>query len=159
MNVHLGFSEFSERHIPIMYCVCHLFGMVLCIYLQVNKFKMASKLFLLLFFRYGRKPVLFPSVAVIIISGFVSGFVQNFWLFFLLRCVIGFAQGGVALTIFVLASELVGPRYRALSGTLIWFAFTLALCLVGFQAWLVPDWRKLELIMSAPYAFVVIFWK
>jgi len=109
--------------------------------------------------RYGRKSVLFPSLAVILICGFVSGFVQNFWLFFVLRLITGFGQGGVGLSIYVLATELVGPHYRALSGTIIWFAFTLALCLVALKAWLVPDWRLLEIIVSAPYLFVLIFWK
>lgn len=103
--------------------------------------------------------MLFPSLGAIIILGFVSGFVQNFWLFFVTRLLIGFAQGGVGLSLYVLAAELVGPSYRALSGTIIWFAFTLALCVIGLKAWLVPDWRLLEIIVSAPYIFVLIFWK
>jgi len=109
--------------------------------------------------RFGRKIVLFSSVAGIILSGFISAFVQTFWLFFLLRLVIGIALGGLSLSIYILATELVGPKFRALSGTIIWFAFTLTLCLIGLQAWLIPDWRVLEIIISAPYIFVLLFWK
>ena len=111
------------------------------------------------FCRYGRKSVLFPSLGVILVCGFLSAFVESFWLFFVLRLLTGFGQGGVGLSIYVLATELVGPHYRALSGTIIWFAFTIALCIIALKAWLVPDWRILEIIVSAPYLFVLIFWK
>eukprot|EP00795_Rhopilema_esculentum_P001124 gene1124-15466_t len=109
--------------------------------------------------RFGRKSVLFPSLGTVILCGFISAFVHNFWLFFVLRLITGFAQGGVGLSIYVLATELVGPNFRALSGTIVWFAFTAALCLIGLKAYLVPDWRMLEIIVSAPYAFVIVFWK
>ena len=92
-------------------------------------------------------------------SGFISAFVHSFWLFFILRLVIGLALGGLSLSIYILATELVGPAFRALSGTIVWFAFTLTLCLIGLQAWLIPDWRILEIIISAPYIFVLLFWK
>eukprot|EP00795_Rhopilema_esculentum_P015781 gene15781-7079_t len=108
--------------------------------------------------RFGRKKVLFPSVAGILVSGFISAFVQHFWLFFALRLVIGIFLAGISLSIFIVATELVGPNYRALSGSLIWFSFTFTLCLIGLQAWLLPDWRLLEMIISAPYIFVLGFW-
>ena len=102
--------------------------------------------------------MLFPSAAGILVSGFISAFVQHFWLFFALRLVIGIFLAGISLSIFIVATELVGPNYRALSGSLIWFSFTLTLCLIGMQAWLLPDWRLLEMIVSAPYIFVLGFW-
>ena len=109
--------------------------------------------------RYGRKTVLFPSLAAIIMLGFVSGLVQHFWVFFVTRLLIGIADRGVVISLYVLATELVGPSYRALSGTIPWFSFDLAFCLTGLQAWLVPHWRALQIIVSAPYIFVLTFWK
>lgn len=68
-------------------------------------------------FGFGRKVVLFPSIMMVIIAGFASAFVPEFWLFFTLRLLIGVFEGGVMLTLFVMASELVGPKYRSITST------------------------------------------
>lgn len=110
-------------------------------------------------FRYGRKIVLFPSYAVMILTGFASGFVNSFWLFFMTRLIIGFTQGGLQLTLFIMASELVGPRYRALSGTAVWFAFTAALCFMGMKAYFIPNWRMLEIVCTIPFIIYLAFYR
>lgn len=109
--------------------------------------------------RYGRKIVLFPSWLAVILAAFASGFVNNYWLFLVLRIWIGFFQGGIGLTLFVMATELVGPKYRSFAGTTIWFAFTFALCAMAFKAWLVPKWQLLEVISSIPYIIFLAFYK
>ncbi|XP_002158070.2 organic cation transporter protein [Hydra vulgaris] len=109
--------------------------------------------------RYGRKKILFPSWSGIIVSSLICAFVHNFWIFLVLRLIIGILQGGVMLLLFVLATELVGPSYRSLSGTTIWFAFTFALCIMAVQAWLIPNWRTLLIIVSIPYIVLILFYK
>jgi len=109
--------------------------------------------------RFGRKMVLFPSITLVILATFASAFAHNFWLFFVLRLIVGVFQGGVGLTLFVMASELVGPKYRSISGTLQWFAFTFALCIMGIQAKLLPKWRTLQMVLSVPYLFILVFYK
>jgi len=109
--------------------------------------------------RYGRKSVLFPSYGVMMLCALASGFVQNFWLFFAMRLIIGICQGGVGLTLFIMASELVGPRWRAFATTSIWFAFAMSLVLVAVKAYLVPQWRMLEIISSGPYLLFLGFYR
>ena len=98
---------------------------------------------------------MFPSWTAIILAAFASGFVESYWLFFVLRIWIGIFQAGVGLTLFVMASELVGPKYRSFAATTIWFAFTFALCAMCLVAWLVPKWHTLEIIISIPYIFIL----
>ena len=132
------------------------FGFILRFYHKLWRSKQ-RRLFLM--FRFGRKVVLFPSITMVILAGFASAFVPEFWVFFTLRLLIGVFEGGVMLTLFVMASELVGPKYRSITSTQQWFAFTLALCIMGLLAWLVPKWRMLEIILTIPYIFVLVFYR
>ena len=109
-------------------------------------------------FSHGRKIVLFPSMAIVIGASFITAFAQSFWLFFIIRIVIGFFEGGIALTVFVMGAEMVAPRYRSIAGTIVWLAWTGALCIMTLQAWLVPKWRTLIIILSIPYTVVLCFY-
>jgi MFS family permease len=109
--------------------------------------------------KYGRRSVLFPSVIMVMVLTFVMSFVKAVWLILLLRIATGIFEGGSILTMFVLATELVGPTKRALSGTLVWFYFTIALMVIGLKAYFIRDWRWLCIISIVPFVFVVIFWK
>ncbi|XP_031558762.1 organic cation transporter protein-like isoform X2 [Actinia tenebrosa] len=109
--------------------------------------------------KYGRRSVLFPSVIMVMTMTFIMSFVKAVWLILLLRVVVGIFEGGSVLTMFVLATELVGPAKRALSGTLVWFYFTFALMAIGFKAYFIRDWKWLCIVSIVPFVFVVVFWK
>jgi len=102
--------------------------------------------------------VLYPTWTILVLAAFISGFANSLWFFVLLRVIIGFCQGGVVLCMFVMATELVGPKWRSFAGTLPAFAFTLALCLIPVQAMLIRRWRVLEIVLSIPYIFVAGFY-
>ena len=109
--------------------------------------------------KYGRRSVLFPSVFCVIVITFAMSFSQAFWQVAVSRFVIGFFLAGCFLSMYVLATELVGPEKRALAGTLVWFYFTGALMIMGLKAYFVRNWRILSIICSAPWIFVMVFWK
>lgn len=104
--------------------------------------------------KYGRKMVLFPSWIILVLAAFLSSFSHALWLFVIFRVIVGFCQGGVGLCLFVMATELVGPKWRSLAGTSIWFAFTLALCLIPLQALYIPNWKTLQIVLTVPYAIL-----
>ena len=108
---------------------------------------------------FGRKSVLFPSLATLMFIGFVNSFVDNIIIFILCRFFVGFCIPGIVVQMFVLISELVGSKQRPFAGIIIWFFFALALCLLGLQAYLIQEWKKLFIISSAPYFFVLLFYK
>ena len=77
----------------------------------------------------------------------------------LFRFVVGFFEAGCFLSVFVLATELVGPEKRALAGILVWLYFTVALMILGLIAYFVRNWRTLLILSSAPWIFTLAFWK
>ncbi len=108
--------------------------------------------------KYGRKKVLFPAVCLIITSAVASSIAENLILFIAGRCIIGFFEAGM-VTIFVLATELVGPNYRSMSGTIIWFYFTMALLIMTVQAYLLQNWKLLEIVCSLPFIVTMLTWR
>ena len=109
--------------------------------------------------KYGRRSVMFPSITAVIVVTFVMSFAHAPWVILLYRFIVGFFEAGSFLSMFVLATELVGPQKRALSGTLVWFYFTAALMIMALKAYYVRNWRTLCLICTSPWIFVVILWK
>ena len=108
--------------------------------------------------KFGRKRILFPSLLLIILNATISTLANNLWLFVISRFVIGFFQAG-SVTVFVLATELVGPAYRSMSGTLIWFYFTTALLVMTLQAYLLQNWKHLEIACSLPFIVILLSWR
>ncbi|EDO36696.1 predicted protein, partial [Nematostella vectensis] len=109
--------------------------------------------------KYGRCSVLFPSAILVMGLSLAMAFVKKAWLVLVLRFFIGFFEGGGFLSMFVLATELVGPAKRALAGTLVWIYFTAALMVLALKAFFIRDWSTLCIISIAPFVFIVLFWK
>eukprot|EP00794_Sanderia_malayensis_P018706 gene18706-20594_t len=109
--------------------------------------------------KYGRKLVLVPSCAAIVIIGFISAFSPNFAFYAVARVLVGFFFSGSGIQLFVMVSEFVGPRHRPLAGITLWIAFTLSISLLGVIAYFVRTWKLLVIICTAPYFFIIIFLK
>ena len=108
--------------------------------------------------RYGRKIVLFQSIAVVLIVGFLSAFSPNIGVFIVSRFIVGFFIPGSGPQLFVLMSEIVGQKYRAKAGISLFLFYTLGNCIMALKAYLVPHWKTLYIICHAPYIFVLLFW-
>ncbi|CAH3146158.1 unnamed protein product, partial [Porites evermanni] len=107
----------------------------------------------------GRKNVLFPSLTVMLVVTFAMAFAKAVWVVLAFRFIIGVCQSGAFQSIFVLSTELVGPEKRALATAALWFYYTGALMVLGLKAYLVRDWRMLMILSSAPWIFILVFWK
>ena len=66
---------------------------------------------------------------------------------------------GVLFPIFILSGEFVGPHYRPLSQTIMWFAFSTTLLVLAVMAYFVRGWRTLMILGTAPCLVVLVFWK
>ena len=82
-------------------------------------------------------------------------FVKSIWFIFVCQTIVGFALGGIYLTVIVLATELVGANYRTFAANSMWLFQNLAYCLMSLQAYWIQEWRKLTLILSGPYLVLV----
>ena len=106
-------------------------------------------------FRYGRKIALFGSYVLLCIASFATGFSPNVYYIIILRTFCGIFYSGITLGVSVLSVEIVGSKYRALSGLIIWQAWSGAVLLLSLQSYYVSNWRDLSKITSIPYIILV----
>ena len=111
--------------------------------------------YIFLEFRYGRKNTYFPCWLAVIITVFGSSFVQHFWIFFIMRFLIGVFCGGFIVTSKVIATELVGEKYRSLLHTILVASNSVSIILIGLQAWALQNWTHLQMVASIPYIICI----
>ncbi|XP_047460358.1 solute carrier family 22 member 6-B isoform X2 [Mugil cephalus] len=107
--------------------------------------------------RYGRRFVLLLSIALQTVFGVAVAFAPNFPVYVILRFVVGATISGVIINAFVLGTEWTCTKKRMLAGIITDYAFGLGYMLLAGVAYLIRDWRKLQLAISAP-GFLLIFY-
>ena len=109
--------------------------------------------------KLGRKISFFVSVVIMAVFGIVSGLVPDYWSFIILRCVVGATTSGVFLVAYVLAMEMVGPKYRVVAGTLCQYYYTLGYLVMAAVAFLLNhNWHLLQVVLSAPCLLFLTYW-
>ncbi|RMX48945.1 hypothetical protein pdam_00008289 [Pocillopora damicornis] len=99
--------------------------------------------------KFGRRIITFTTGFLISLFSLLSAFSNSYWLFTLFRFIIGFNLGGI-VAIYILISEFVGVRHRAMMGTSLWYSWTISLMSLAGIAYLIPDWRSLCIVTGAP---------
>lgn len=106
---------------------------------------------------YGRRSSWFLSYTVMVGGGVGTALSTSLNVLFVSRLVAGIGTGGVLLCGFVLVTELIGPSYRGVTGTLSSCFFTFGQMLLPIFAYLLPDWRELCLILSLVGVIFMLF--
>ncbi|XP_022103973.1 organic cation transporter protein-like [Acanthaster planci] len=106
----------------------------------------------------GRKAAFFLSLSLVTISSIVTSFVPNFAAYTSMRFITAACGYGASLIPIIVSTEIVGPEKRVLVGTLHAIFFALGYILLSFAAFLLREWRYLQLAISLPYvaAFLLI---
>ncbi|XP_059206252.1 solute carrier family 22 member 13 [Centropristis striata] len=107
--------------------------------------------------RYGRRFILLLSIALQTVFGVAVAFAPNFTVYVILRFAVGTTISGVIINAFVLGTEWTCTKRRMLAGITTDYAFGLGYMLLAGVAYLIRDWRKLQLAISAP-GFLLIFY-
>uniref|UniRef100_A0A8C9V7X4 Si:dkey-166k12.1 n=1 Tax=Scleropages formosus TaxID=113540 RepID=A0A8C9V7X4_SCLFO len=108
---------------------------------------------------YGRRFALLASLALQTVFGVGTAFAPSFPLYVFLRFIVGAAVSGVIINAFVLGTEWTCTRHRMLAGIITDYFFGLGYMLLAGVAYLVRDWRKLQLAISAPgFLFIFYIW-
>ena len=109
--------------------------------------------------KMGRKVSFFISVVVMAVFGILSGLVPEYWSFIVMRMVVGASTSGVFLVAYVLAMEMVGPRYRVVAGTLCQYYYTAGyIFMAGVAFSLNQDWHLLQVVLSVPCLLFLSYW-
>lgn len=107
---------------------------------------------------YGRKIVIFVSIAAIMVSGFASCFMPSVFAIIFFRFIIGVFTPGTYQQSIMIMTEIVGPKYRAFAGNIIFVFVTSSMAILGLKAYFIREWKTLFLVCTAPYLFVFLFW-
>ncbi|XP_071955281.1 organic cation transporter protein-like isoform X2 [Antedon mediterranea] len=98
----------------------------------------------------GRKPTLLICIAIQCSLGLVTAFVQSFAAYCILRFIVAAASIGIFLVAFIIATELVGLKWRTIAGTMIQVYWAVGIILMALLAYFIRDWRKLQIVLSIP---------
>uniref|UniRef100_A0A4W5N696 Si:dkey-166k12.1 n=1 Tax=Hucho hucho TaxID=62062 RepID=A0A4W5N696_9TELE len=107
--------------------------------------------------RIGRRYALLLSLALQTVFGVAAAFAPNFPVYVLLRFILGTTISGVIINAFVLGTEWTCTQRRMLAGVFTDYFFGLGYMLIAGLAYLIRDWRKLQLAISVP-GFLFIFY-
>ncbi|XP_065353335.1 organic cation transporter protein-like isoform X2 [Cloeon dipterum] len=100
--------------------------------------------------KFGRKRTLLISIFAQIVCGTVISFNPWFELFLVIRFFLGFVSVSVVFSAFVLCMELVGGKWRTISGVSYLFPVPLGYITVAGIAYVVREWRILQLTVTLP---------
>ncbi|CAB1320699.1 unnamed protein product [Coregonus sp. 'balchen'] len=109
--------------------------------------------------RFGRRYALLLSLALQTVFGVAVAFAPNFPVYVLLRFIVGTTISGVIINAFVLGTEWTCTQRRMLAGVFTDYFFGLGYILIAGLAYLIRDWRKLQLAISVPgFLFIFYIW-
>lgn len=106
----------------------------------------------------GRKKTLYVSSWLLLISTLAVAWAPSFWVFVVLRFIIGTSCAGIFMSGFVLGMEIVGPSKRVWAGIVIEYFFAIGLVVLAGVAYFIRHWKYIEIAVSAPSVFFLLYW-
>ncbi|XP_030850614.1 organic cation transporter protein isoform X1 [Strongylocentrotus purpuratus] len=107
--------------------------------------------------RIGRLATMWVCITGQLVFGVAVAFAPSFWWFAFLRTLLAMNNMGVFLVAFVLGTEFVGPSKRVVAGTGIMIGFSIGYMGLSVIAYLIRDWRHLQLALSVPVVLFYVF--
>ncbi|XP_038075240.1 organic cation transporter protein-like [Patiria miniata] len=104
----------------------------------------------------GRRRTFILTVILVTISSTVTSFVPNFTAYAAMRFFTAACAYGGSLMIYVLASEIVGPKNRVGTTTVLFSAFSVGYMILSLLAYLLREWRHLQLAISLPFVLTLL---
>lgn len=98
----------------------------------------------------GRRIVMAYSICLQGVAGVASAWSTNYYVFCFLRFLTGVGCSGSYIPTFILATEMVGLKYRTAVGIVEQAFFSMGFCVLCGLAYIIKDWRILMTIVSIP---------
>ncbi|RLW02988.1 hypothetical protein DV515_00006958 [Chloebia gouldiae] len=109
--------------------------------------------------RFGRKNILFLTMAVQTGFSFLQIFSTNWEMFTVLFLIVGMGQISNYVVAFILGTEILGKSVRILFSTLgVCIFFAIGYMLLPLFAYFIRDWRMLLLALTVPGLFCIPLW-
>ncbi|UJR32678.1 hypothetical protein I4U23_020138 [Adineta vaga] len=119
--------------------------------------------------KYGRRPIMSICIILMACTGFICAFFPQkhlfgFWpsytVYTISRFILACSTRGIAVTGFVLATELVGPKNKFLTAIIVQYFFAFGQLFLVTFAYFIREWRRLTLTLSLftiPFTFFYFF--
>ncbi|XP_067675071.1 organic cation transporter protein-like [Haliotis asinina] len=108
--------------------------------------------------RYGRKLAIYVSMVINLVAGIALAFAPNFYVYVVLRFLLGASTSGYFTAAYVLGLEIVGPSKRIWAGMVIKYFFALGLLLIDGLGYVIRDWHHMELVVTCLVAVFLPYW-
>ncbi|XP_071114400.1 organic cation transporter protein-like [Haliotis cracherodii] len=108
--------------------------------------------------RYGRKLAIYVSMVINLVSGLAMAFAPNFYVYVVLRFLLGASTSGYFTAAYVLGLEIVGPSKRIWAGMVIKYFFAIGLLLIDGLGFVIRDWHHMELVVTCIVAVFLPYW-
>nr|XP_015204919.1 PREDICTED: solute carrier family 22 member 5-like isoform X1 [Lepisosteus oculatus] len=109
--------------------------------------------------RFGRKPVLFATMAIQTVFTFIQVFAPSWEVFCILFFIVGLGQISNYVAAFVLGTEILTRSLRVLYSSLgVCMFFALGYMMLPLMAFFIRDWRMLLIALSMPGLIYIPLW-
>ncbi|XP_068208623.1 organic cation transporter protein-like [Palaemon carinicauda] len=105
--------------------------------------------------RFGRKRIFVWGVACFIVLGLISGWLPNIPAVLICRFLIGIMHVPVVKISYILGMESCPPEVRPIAGILLYFPWTIYVCIFSGFGYLIRDWRWLMTVASLPSLLLI----
>ncbi|XP_068604116.1 solute carrier family 22 member 13-like [Brachionichthys hirsutus] len=106
--------------------------------------------------RFGRRRAILLSLFFILLFGLAVAFSPNIYVYIVFKFFCGLPSAGIMLTLTVIAIEWTGPSRAAYCTVSIMACFSVGLMALSGIAYLIPNWRVLQLVLSGPLVLVLV---
>ncbi|XP_038213291.1 organic cation transporter protein-like [Zerene cesonia] len=107
---------------------------------------------------FGRRVSIVLFAFNVVVIGIIKAFSTNYIMYLVTQFLHTALGGGVFSAAYILAAEIVGPKYRVTASVLMSTMFALGLALVGAIASAVSYWRHLTLIYFVPMTLILTYY-
>ncbi|XP_061103265.1 solute carrier family 22 member 4-like [Conger conger] len=110
--------------------------------------------------RFGRKIILFATMAVQTLFAFFQTFSTSWLMFSALFFVVGMGETSNYLIAFVLGTEILSPSTRMVFSTVgVCISFSIGYMMIPLMAFFIRDWRMLLIAINVPGLFCFLLWR
>ncbi|XP_052741135.1 solute carrier family 22 member 7-like [Bicyclus anynana] len=102
---------------------------------------------------FGRKVALMLNVVSLGVFGVMRAFSVNYTMYLILQLVQSALGSGASTTAYIMAAEIVGPKYRIIVGVSCTAMFATGEAVLGAVAWAISPWRR---VCTTPFWWIAM---
>ncbi|CAH2047645.1 unnamed protein product, partial [Iphiclides podalirius] len=108
--------------------------------------------------RFGRRVALVVNIFNFALFGTIRAFSTSYPMYLVLQILQTTLGAGLYSSAYIFAAELVGPKYRVLTGAICPSMFATGLMVLGGVSWMIQPWRYMILALHVPVFLTICYY-